>query len=268
MDLRSRKLLASDTTETELTQETLDALLEKALDQNPILPDKILLAEHDPALSFLKVFATKLDVKVETAPSICFEELTKEVKQHFGIESYQDKTIPDSYDLCSCASGLKYKFCCKRILVEITSAMAAVEEGCFTEALEWIAKARKIAGNTSEVLCRESIVYSLLNPVKSDELLKKCMEVNPKHPRAYYLHAINLTEKGDLEGAIKAYETAISNYPKTDHYHLNEAHNNLGFIYYHMGNYQKAKSEWELAVKLLPSDETARRNLQDLNNKL
>lgn len=49
------------------------------------------------------------------------------------------RSIPDSYDLCSCASGSKYKFCCKRIFGEIVNAMVAAEEGEFEEALKWIA---------------------------------------------------------------------------------------------------------------------------------
>jgi len=54
--------------------------------------------------------------------------------------------IPDSYDLCPCASGLKYKVCCKPILKEITYAMTAAEEGNLKEALEWMDKAKSWFG--------------------------------------------------------------------------------------------------------------------------
>lgn len=36
---------------------------------------------------------------------------------------------------------------------------------------------------------------------------------------------IDLCQKGDLAGAIKAYKTAINNYPSTDRYHHNETLN-------------------------------------------
>lgn len=175
--------------------------------------------------------------------------------------------VPDSYDLCSCASGKKYKFCCKQIFREITLAMAAIEKGKTAEALEWISKAKAIAGETSEVLCRESIVYSFFDAKKSEEILNKCLLANPNHPRAYYLRGIDLSERGDLDGAIKAYETAIAHYPPSDQYHLNEVYNNLGTIYFDMGDMVKAKSAWEKALLYMPSDKITRQNLAEcLNN--
>lgn len=282
MDLPSGMILALDITETELSQRQVDALLEKALLKNSKVPRQILLAKNDPVELFLEKSTKKWQVKFETAPALCLEDLTEEVKRSFykaiGLPTTRDRmkddaddsdyenakrSIPDSYDFCSCASGLKYKFCCKRIFREIVNAMIAAEEGRFEEALEWIAKARKLVGNTSEVLCRESIVYSFFDAEKSEECLKKCLEVNAKHPRVYYIKAIALAAEGDFEAAVKAYETAISYYPSTDHYHLNEVHNNLGSVYYQMGDYVKAKSEWEIALKFLPSDKLTQRNLQN-----
>ena len=54
--------------------------------------------------------------------------------------------ITDSYDLCPCGSGAKYKFCCKPIFKEITHAMSAAQKGKFKEAIEWMGKAREIMG--------------------------------------------------------------------------------------------------------------------------
>ena len=45
-------------------------------------------------------------------------------------------------------------------------AMGASEEGRRAEALEWIAKAKEIVGETAEVLCREAIVYSYFDQPK------------------------------------------------------------------------------------------------------
>jgi len=157
------------------------------------------------------------------------------------------QSLPDSYDLCSCASGKKYKFCCKKIFMEITEAMVASEEGRVNEAFAWLAKAEKIGGRTAEVVCRASIVYSFFDPEKSEELLGECLEMNPNHPRAHYLRALLLKGAGDYKGAILAYETAIKNYPATDKYHLNEVYNNLGVLLYDMGKSAEAKSVWEQA---------------------
>src|SRR5262249_9027408 len=146
---------------------------------------------------------------------------------------------------------------------EVSQAMIAAEEGNLSEALGWIAKAKNSVGETAEVLCREAIVYSYFDTEKSEATLNRCLVVNPKHPRAHYLRGIKLKEQGDFVGAIKAYETAIAHYPETDHYHLNEVYNNLGTVFHAMGNGIKAQSCWEKALLYLPSDKTARRNLND-----
>lgn len=171
--------------------------------------------------------------------------------------------IPDSYDFCPCASGKKYKFCCKRIFREVMGAMTAAEEGKLSEALEWITKAKYIIGETAEVICREAIVYSFFNIKKSEEILDKCLAINPNHPRSHYLRGIMLNDQGDIQGAIVEYEMAIANYPKSDHFHLNEAYNNLGTAFHALNDLTKAKIAWEQALVHLPSDKMTKRNLEE-----
>jgi tetratricopeptide (TPR) repeat protein len=138
--------------------------------------------------------------------------------------------IPDSYDLCPCASGKKYKFCCKVIFREVIEAMAASEDGDFTGALAWMDKAKEKLGETAEVLCR----YAIIHHHKPENIwigyLNRALEANPKHPRTHYIFGIHFKEKGELDKAALSYETAIANYPATDKFHLNETWNNLGTI--------------------------------------
>jgi Flp pilus assembly protein TadD len=171
--------------------------------------------------------------------------------------------LPDSYAQCSCASGKKYKFCCKKIVLEITMAMAAAEEGNKKEALQWIEKAKALVGETAEVLCREAIVYSFFDAKKGQSLIEKCLRLNPNHPRTHYIHAIDLKQHGDFSAAKIAYETAIAHYPESDHFHLNEAYNNLGGVFLAMNDLVGAKSAWEKALLYMPSDEMTQKNLRE-----
>ena len=114
-------------------------------------------------------------------------------------------------------------------------------KGRFKAAIEWMGKAREIAGETPEVLCRYSIIYSFFDKGKSDQYLEECQRKAPSHPRANYLRGIDLKEQGDVVGAIEFYKTAIENYPPTDRYHLNEAWNNLGTAYFDLDDFAKAK---------------------------
>jgi len=283
MELPSGTIITFETVETELSQSKANMLLQQAKKETGYLPRRLILAKGDPAETFLNESATNLHVQFESVSAVYLEELVTPLKQSFGEHFYSPSTIgyanlndntdefdnesakyfiPDSYDLCSCASGKKYKFCCKKILREITEAMVAAEDGHFSEAIKWIEKAKSIAGETSEVLCREAIVYSYFDQEKSETILNKCLEMNPKHPRAHYIHGLTLKEQGKFDGAIKAYETAIAYYPASDHYHLNETYNNLGTTFHAMGDLVKAKSAWEKALLFLPSDKTARMNLE------
>ena len=141
--------------------------------------------------------------------------------------------------------------------------MTAAESGNLKEALKWMDTARSKVGETAEILCRYAIVYTFFDTFKADEYLEKCLLSAPNHPRANYVKGIDLKEKGDIEGAIKAYKTAIKYYPSTDRYHLNEAWNNLGTAYYDVGQYLDAKVAWEKALVYLPEDPVATDNLNE-----
>lgn len=66
-----------------------------------------------------------------------------------------------------------------------------------------------------------------------------------------------------MEGAILNYKEAIANYPETDHFHLNEAYNNLGVVFHELGDLAHAKIAWEKALVYLPSDKVTQENLRE-----
>ncbi len=283
MDLPNGVILGHEAVPDErLSPEQAAKLLDGGRSRKGTRPRRLLLVKGDPAEDVFRACCTKLDMMFETVPAPHVEDLLAPVKESFGQQFFSPSSmgyaglrddaddldresarrlVPDSYDPCSCGSGKKFKFCCKPIFREIIGAMAAAEQGRRAEALQWIAKAKAVAGETAEVLCREAIVHSFFDRAKSDAALSKCLEVDPDHPRANYIRGIVLKERNDLPGAIAAYERAIASYPKTDRYHLNETYNNLGTALYESGQFGAAKRAWEQALVLLPSDKTVRANL-------
>jgi tetratricopeptide (TPR) repeat protein len=285
LDKSRDMLLAFKLAEDEMTQQHADEFLREAFARKTSVPSKLFLTKGDPAEYVLKKAADNNNVHLELVAASCLEEFIAPCKRYFGEQFYSPSSltyvkegddeysneelkyiIPDSYDLCPCVSGKKYKFCCKKILREITEAMVAAEDGNLSEALEWIAKAKQIVGETAEVLCRESVVYSFFDEQKSEELLNKCFSINPNHPRAHYLRGITLKENGNLYRAITSYETAIAHYPSSDHYHLNEAYNNLGTVFHEMGDLVKAKQTWEKALLYMPKDKITRQTLRAMES--
>ena len=284
MDLPSGMIIAQEIVEAELSQAQAESLFKQGKQKVNKVPTGFILAKNDPAETVIRPLTEKLGIHFELVPAFYLEEWIAPIKQLFGKEffspssiGYQDAydhddqsdresikaMIPDSYDPCPCASGKKYKFCCKRIFREVMEAMVAAENGNFSEALKWINKAKSLVGETAEVLCREAIIYGYFDTQKSEALLNQCLAINPKHPRAHYIRGITLKEQGDFQGAINAYRIAINHYPPSDHFHLNETYNNLGTAFYGMGDKVNAKIAWEKALLHMPSDKMARMNLSE-----
>lgn len=282
MDLPSGLVFGHDLAPEKLGEKQAEDLLQLGKTKKGRFPRRILLVKGDPAEPVLEALSGKLNLKLEAVPAPYLEDILSPIKESFGKNFFAPSTlgyahveenadeldresakhmVPDSYDPCSCASGKKFKFCCKPFFREILGAMMEVERGRPKEALKWIAKAKAVGGETPEILCREAIVLSYTDPVKADEVLAKCLTINPKHPRANYIKGINFKDRKDYLGAIAAYKTAIANYPKTDRYHLNEAYNNLGTAFFEVENMAEAKAAWEQALVLLPSDRMVRENL-------
>lgn len=262
----------------------VEDLMENAFRLKNSWPKMFLFPGGDPAEDMFREHSEKRSIPFQVFPPVCFENIIAPVKQSFGQYFYSPLAssggfdpdsrptdeqlvaqafIPDSYHLCSCASGLKYKFCCKPVFREITEAMAAAEEGRHKAALKWMKKAEKKVGRTPEILCRYSIVYSFFDLEKSEKYLNDCLERAPHHPRGNYIRGICLSDLGDYKGALESYRIAIKHYPPTDKYHLNETWNNIGTTSYHMGNYEDAKMAWETALLYLPEDPVALDNLND-----
>jgi tetratricopeptide (TPR) repeat protein len=244
---------------------------------------RLTLPKGDPAEKTFREIAEPNGVKVEVQPIALLEPFAAPFKEDFARTAFSPAgmfsdanfketttddekesakaSIPDSYDPCPCASGKKYKFCCKKIFREVVMAMCAEEEGKHDEALKWMAKAQSVAGETAEVLCRYGIVYSHFDRKKASEYFEKCLGQFPEYPRAHYIRGIELKEKGDTAGALASYKNAIERYLPTDRYHLNEVWNNVGTIHFERDEYEEAKTAWEKALVYLPSDTVAKNNL-------
>jgi len=256
----------------------IERLMKKAYNMTKSWPGMFYCASNDPAEELFKEYSDKKKIPFKIEPVSSFSRIINPIKQSLMefqrsdefkddplSEEDQDAfnaSLPDSYDPCPCASGLKYKYCCKQIFKEIVNAMALAEEGKIRDALSWMEKAKKKVGETAEILCRYAIVYSFYDKAKSDEYLDKCLQAFPDHPRANYIKGIDLKSKGDYEGSIKAYKTAIRNYPPNDRFHLNEVWNNLGSVYFEMKRYADAKAVWEKALEYLPRDTMTKKNLK------
>lgn len=256
--------------------------LEHAKSKAGCLPKKILISKKNPCVNELRsicnaysIIMTECPPKelfpllkpfIESFEAFKMGEDPEEYKPPSEIERHElEVFIPDAYDLCPCASGRKFKYCCQNIFTIISLAMCAAEiDDNLIKALEYMKEAEAIAGKTAEILCRYAVCWSFFDHKKYRKYLKEAYKVNPNHPRTNYILGIDAKEQGKYNQAIKHYQKAIEFYPQGDKFHLNEAYNNLGSVYFDIGKYEEAKHCWEKGLLLLPTDAMTRNNLVTL----
>lgn len=253
------------------------SLLKSAYVKAGTWPKQILISKKDPFIETFQAICSglKIPYKEMTSKDIqpfvrsfkdAFRQFKREGPSHSAPLSKVEEEelaafVPDSYSLCPCASGKKFKFCCQKAFKDITFAMCAAEEGNLNEALRFMKQAEEKVGRTAEIVCRYAICWSFFDMQKFFSLLNEALRINPKHPRANYIMGIEAVADEEYEKAILFYQTAIDNYPPEDRFHLNEAYNNLGTAYCGLKKFKEAKEVWEKALVLLPSDQTVRKNL-------
>jgi tetratricopeptide (TPR) repeat protein len=86
---------------------------------------------------------------------------------------------------------------------------------------------------------------------------------NPKDARARFLKGLIFTEQNKPGDAIKIFTSLTEDYPE-----LPEPYNNLAVLYASQGQYDKARTALEMAIRTHPSYATAHENLGDIYAKM
>ena len=86
---------------------------------------------------------------------------------------------------------------------------------------------------------------------------------NPKDAQARFLKGLILAEQGNTADAIAVFSSLTEDYPE-----LPEPYNNLAVLYAGQGQYEKAKSALEMAIRTHPNYATAHENLGDIYAKM
>jgi tetratricopeptide (TPR) repeat protein len=86
---------------------------------------------------------------------------------------------------------------------------------------------------------------------------------NPQDAQARFLKGVILTEQNKSADAIKVFTDLTESFPE-----LPEPYNNLAVLYAAQGQYDKAKTALEMAIRTHPSYATAHENLGDVYAKM
>lgn len=89
------------------------------------------------------------------------------------------------------------------------------------------------------------------------------LATNPRDAQGRFLRGLILTEQGKTADAISVFSKLTEDYPE-----LPEPYNNLAVLYASQGQYEKAKTALEMAIRTHPSYGTAHENLGDIYAKL
>lgn len=109
-------------------------------------------------------------------------------------------------------------------------------------------------------------VQKLLAAGKNVEALQRAdqfLASKPRDPMMRFLRGISLSQAGRTAEAITAFTKLTEDYPE-----LPEPFNNLAVLYAQQGQYDKARTALEMAIRTNPSYATAYENLGDVYAKL
>lgn len=95
------------------------------------------------------------------------------------------------------------------------------------------------------------------------ERVDSFLAINPRDAQGRFLRGLILTEQGKTADAIAVFSKLTEDYPE-----LPEPYNNLAVLYASQGQYEKAKTALEMAIRTHPSYGTAHENLGDVYAKL
>ena len=92
------------------------------------------------------------------------------------------------------------------------------------------------------------ILLLALTPVQDGQVVRQS--------EAHFSRAVELQQKGDLQGAREAYEASLKLIPRRS-----DALSNLGIIHAKLGQYEKAISSYKTALEIDPAENITRLNL-------
>jgi tetratricopeptide (TPR) repeat protein len=95
------------------------------------------------------------------------------------------------------------------------------------------------------------------------EKVNAILATKPKDAQARFLKGLIFAEQNNIPDAITMFTGLTEDYPE-----LPEPYNNLAVLYAGQGNYEKAKSSLEMAIRTHPSYATAHENLGDIYAKM
>lgn len=106
-------------------------------------------------------------------------------------------------------------------------------------------------------------LYKQGNLAKALEQAEAYLATKPKDAQMRFQKGLILTEQNRIADATKVFSSLAEEYPD-----LPEPHNNLAVLYASQGQYDKAKSALEAAIRTHPSYSTAHENLGDIYAKM
>src|SRR3989304_930039 len=119
------------------------------------------------------------------------------------------------------------------------------------------------AGAQSDDYQEASRLFRSGQQAQALERVDNFLKGNPKDARARFLKGLILTEQNKPADAIRLFTGLTEDFPE-----LPEPYNNLAVLHASQGQYDKARSALEMAIRTHPSYATAHENLGDIYAKM
>lgn len=141
--------------------------------------------------------------------------------------------------------------------------MALLRTAVLAAALAFFAAGTSPAYAQSDDLQEASQLFKQQQFDRALDRVNAYLSTRPKDARGRFLKGLILTEQNKPAEAIAVFTALTQDYPE-----LPEPYNNLAVLYASQGQYDKARSALEMAIRTHPSYATAHENLGDIYAKM
>ncbi|VVB94048.1 Beta-barrel assembly-enhancing protease [uncultured archaeon] len=147
-------------------------------------------------------------------------------------------------------------------------AAKLVLEGKCSEARQVLMKVLEICPDDTEIMNLLAETYLIENKTgEAKTWLDRVFLIEPDNPRALYNRGVVHKETGEYEKAISMYEMAIRSYPEYKKEDIADAYQNLGCALWELRRRNEALEAWKTCLKYHPRQKYARRNLKEFTNE-
>ncbi len=175
------------------------------------------------------------------------------------VRAIKKKIRMDTYELCHCGSGKKFKWCCQPIHESLAQAFQLDEEGQHDAALRLMTDLLANNASNPEVHGRYAqLLFQNDRAAEAETALEEAFKLQPNYAFGFVLRARFRLYEGEVPGALMLLRKAVELYHPDAHAILTQVYVDIFECEMRLNHPIAARAAVELALRHDPSNESLR----------